>query len=115
MRSDTAPKTLTTKQAEQAKAIEYLKESLKSGDTVYIILRQVSASGMSRCLDLYKIKDNQPLRLTWNAAKALGVTYDRRKEALRVGGCGMDMGFNTVYNLAWKLFGDGYALKHQWM
>lgn len=101
--------------AEREKAAEYLKESLKPGDTVYTILRKVSASGMSRCLDLYTIRDNCPLRLTWNAAKVLESRYDRKAEALRVDGAGMDMGYSTVTHLSYKLFGEAYALKHQWL
>jgi len=114
-----ADKPLTKKQtvqAERAKAIDYLRgDYLKAGDTVYTILRHVSASGMSRLLDVYCIKDNKPLRLTWNVAVALERTYDRRKEALRVSGAGEDVGFATVYHLSHTLFGDGYALQHRWL
>ncbi|AWI10332.1 hypothetical protein [Ereboglobus luteus] len=113
-----ADKPLTAKQAkdaERAEAVESLKKSLKRGATVYTILRHVSASGMSRCLDIYTIKHDQPLRLTWSAAKVLDATYDCRREALRINGCGMDMGFAVTSNLSRKLFGDTYALQHRWL
>jgi len=110
-----AEKPLTKKQIECAEAVEDLKKWLKPADTVYTILRHVSASGMSRLLDVYCIKDNQPFRLTWSTATALEATYDRRKGALRVNGCGSDMGFSTVYQLSHALFGDGYALQHRWL
>ena len=83
--------------------------------TVYTVLRSVSATRMSRSLDLFYIKKGEILRLTWSAANALDWTYDIRKEALQVNGCGMDMGYYAVYSLAQLLFGDGYALKHSWL
>ena len=100
------------KELEQVK--EYLLESLSPGDTVYTILKHVSQSGMYRVVDAYVIKDNQPLRLSWNASKVTG-KYDRRHEGIGVGGCGMDVGFEVVYNLSYFLFNDGYALNHRWL
>ena len=35
------------------------------------------------------------------------MTYNRKAEAIRVGGCGMDMGFHVVYNLSRALYRDG--------
>lgn len=43
------------------------------------------------------------------AARALGDNWDRDKEGIRAGGCGMDMGFNLVYNLGRVLFPEGFA------
>ncbi|OAM89712.1 hypothetical protein OH491_16465 [Termitidicoccus mucosus] len=113
--SDTATKTLTPKQADREQAIGYLKESLRPGDTVYVILRHVSKSGMSRLIDLYLIKNGRPFRITWTAAKALELTYDRRQESLRINGCGTDVGFEAVYNLGWAVLNDPNAFKHQWL
>lgn len=103
------------KNAERDKAITSLKEWLKLGTTVYTIVRSVSHSGMSRTLDLYVVLHQDIVRITWSAAKALEWTYDRRKEALRVNGCGMDMGYHTVHCLSRVIFGDGYALNHRWL
>lgn len=106
---------------DKAEAIETLNRWLSVGDTVYTILRHRSSSGMTRWLDLYVIKDGRPLRLTWSAAMALGWPYDRKREAIKVSGCGMDMGFHTVYSLAYvlnngKTDGDaGYSLQHNWI
>jgi hypothetical protein len=110
-----ADKPLTRKEAERAEAIESLRKRLKPGDTVYTILRHVSASGMSRCLDICIIKEDKPLRLTWSAARALDAAYDKKRETLRVFGVGEDKGFATIYNLSHLLFGDGYALQHRWI
>lgn len=115
------------KQHERNEVIDALHNYIKRGDTVYTVLRHRSASGMSRLIDLYCIRDNKPQRITYLAAKALGWRYDINKEALRVTGCGMDMGFHTVYALSSALFradgfkdvetGEdaGYSLKHEWM
>jgi len=111
-----ADKPLTKKQAERIKAIDYLKgDYLKAGDTVYTSLLHVSKSGMSRLIDLYAVRENQPLCITWNVAKAIDATYDRRGNALRVSGAGTDAAFATVYRLSHTLFGDGYALKQRWL
>ena len=103
------------KNHEHEKAVASLRNKLRPGMTVYTVLRSVSASGMSRCLDLYCIHQGEIIRLTWSAAKALDQTYDTKKQALRVNGCGMDMGFDAVHTLAQVLFGDGDALKHSWL
>jgi hypothetical protein len=96
-------------------AIAELRKYMTPGTTVLTILRRVSASGMSRLIDIHVIVDNEPLRFTWTAARALGWIYDRKREALRVDGCGLDVGFSTVYNLSSLLHGDGYALKQRWL
>jgi hypothetical protein len=105
----------SAKKAERDYAVTSMREALQPGAVIYTVLRSVSASGMSRTIDLYYVKDGQVIRITWSAAKILESTYDRRKEALRVCGCGTDTGFDTVYNLSYCLFGDGYALNHQWL
>lgn len=98
-------------QKTQTEAIENLRGMISAGDRVYTILRHCSASGMTRWLDLYIIKDNTPCRITWQAAQALGYTYDRKYDALKVGGCGMDMGFHVVYCLSRRLFPDGFGIE----
>lgn len=80
------------------------------------MLRSVSASGISRTFDVYHVSGGEILRLTWSVATALERTYDRRREALRVNGCGgMDVGLHIIDSLAWTLFDDGHALKHRWL
>ena len=96
---------------QQTESLETLRGMVFVGDRVYTILRHRSASGMTRWLDLYIIKDNTPIRITWQAAQALGYTYDRKYDAMKVGGCGMDMGFHAVYCLGRRLFPDGFAVE----
>ena len=98
--------TAKEKEAKKQEAIEQLKKYVKPGDTVYTVLRHVSASGMSRRLDVYAIKDNKPEYLTGWVANALEMR--RYKNGLVIGGCGMDVGFAVVYELASTLFRDNF-------
>ena len=92
---------------EEIEAINYLKGIIKPGDVIYTSLKHVSRSGMYRVIDLYIMKNNEPWRISGYAAHLLE-GYDRRHEGCRAGGCGMDMGFHLVYNLASVLFRDGF-------
>lgn len=94
--------------AEKAEAIARLQEILKPGDTVYTILRHVSRSGMSRSISLVKMGENGPHTLDSYVCRAGLGTYDRNNSGVKVGGCGMDMGFHLVYNLAWTLYPTGH-------
>lgn len=84
-----------------------LKEILKPGDTVYTILRSCSRSGMSRSISLYIFPDGEPRMLDWAVCKICGYSLDKNK-GVKIGGCGMDMGFTLVYALSDALYGDGY-------
>lgn len=97
------------KRAEQATAREQLRELLPPGSTVYTVLRHCSKSGMYRAIDCYVIRDNEPQRLTFSVAKATGMKYDRKHEAIGIGGCGMDMGFAIVNDLSYYLYPEGFA------
>jgi hypothetical protein len=125
--------TATLSKKEQKKAdYEYAKKQLldyylNEGDTIYTIIRSVSASGMSRTISLKVARGGQILDLTYFASVVLGwpLVEKNGSRALRVGGCGMDMGFHTVYTLASILFRDkyegqadavdaGYSLSQAW-
>ena len=95
---------------EQEEAKEYLRTLIKPGDTVYTILRHVSRSGMMRIIDpVIMTTDAGPYSITGWTAKALGEPLDRDRWGVKVGGCGMDMGFHLVYNLSYTLFPDGFG------
>lgn len=107
---------------ERAEATAELRKLLPPGSTVYTVLRHVSASGMSRRIDLYLIANNKPRYLTGYAARAMG--YRQHKHGgLVVSGCGMDMGFHLVNSLSYALHGmddsgkyrAGYTLAHEWL
>lgn len=82
------------------RARDLLLKILKPGDTVFCIMRNVSRSGMSREIDLQG-PDHE--WLSGAAAKVLGCKLGKH-EGIKIGGCGMDMGFALVYELSSKLF-----------
>lgn len=104
-------------QSGKRQALELLGENRN----VYTILRRVSASGMSRAISLKIIHNGELIDITYTAAQALGekVIEVNGQNAIRVQGCGMDMGFHLVYNLASVLFTGqdraGYELKQRWI
>ena len=110
------------KEIMRLEARQTLLESIKPGDTVYTVLRSVSRSGMSRSIDCYVIgEDRQPWRITGLVRRVLDMLTNK-DGALKVSGCGMDMGYHVVNNLSIALFcpdkytHDGaYALKHSWL
>jgi hypothetical protein len=115
----TSKKALEVQDAKKQLLAHYVSE----GSTVYTVLRSVSSSGMSRTLSLKVAKDGKILDLTYYAGIVLDwpIVEVNGSRALRVGGCGMDMGFHTVYTLSRVLFGEegntkdaGYSLNHAW-
>jgi hypothetical protein len=99
-----------TKKEEQARdraeTIATLRKMLKPGSTVHSVIRHVARSGMSRTMDFYFLKGGESHYLTGYMAQ-LGIGT-RTDKGLRVGGCGMDMGFHCVYTLSSILYRDGY-------
>src|SRR6187549_757066 len=97
------------KEQEQREAVAYLQKHLKAGNTVYTVLRHVSRSGMMRHISVKAMINGEITDISWYVAKALD--YPLQTDAfnsLKVGGCGMDMGFHVVHSLSYKLFPDGY-------
>lgn len=72
--------------------LDTFRRSLQDGDTLFFILHHVSKSGMARFFNVYAFPvrngKSSPYRLTWSTAEALGYTYDKRSESLRVNGYG---------------------------
>jgi hypothetical protein len=130
--------------AERQEHIERLRDKIKPGDSIFTVLKHVSKSGMYRVIDVYRMEDNEPIRISFGVAMATDMGYDRKHEGVKASGCGMDMGFEVVYNLGYSLWpkgfgcpgencpsndhanGDrdrtphhhndgGYALRHRWM
>lgn len=120
------------------KAIEQLKEHMKPGDTIWTELKHVSRSGMTRYITVRLLKPHTytgecyPYDWTYVASVALGWSFNDKHRAIKVGGCGMDMGFHLVYSLGQVLWPDGtpephgvrngepdscggYALNHRWL
>jgi hypothetical protein len=78
---------------------------IRPGVTVYTLVRHVSASGMSRVIDLFVIQEAKDgsgpylRRFSWSAAIVGGWSYCRKHEGVKVSGCGMDMAFHLVSSL----------------
>jgi hypothetical protein len=119
-------KTLTKKQEreqERERAKTLILDLLDTGadrPTIYTILRSKSASGMSREISLKAVKGGEIYDLTYSAGVLLDMKLTKSSyNSLRVNGCGMDMGFHLVYNLASVLFSGeeraGYKIRHQWL
>jgi hypothetical protein len=130
--------------AAQEQARDDLRKIIPPGSTVTCILRHVSRSGMFRIIALCVCDNGEPRDISSLAAKATGIGYDDNRYGLKMGGCGMDMGFAAVYDLSRALYRDkfqcigekcpsndhsngdrnrkphmhsdgGYALRHRWL
>lgn len=90
---------------ERAEKIEWLREVIKPGDAVYTILRSVSKSGMSREIGVVVIpKDGSgPIHPNHAVATVIGERMGKG-DGIKIGGCGMDMGFALVYALSRALY-----------
>lgn len=116
-----------------AEALADLKRlRIRPNETVYTVLRHASSSGMYRVLDVFIMRKNAPVSITYDVTQALGYKWDRKHVGLGIGGCGMDMGFQVVYQLGSVLWptgtskphstrngepdtDGGYALKQRWL
>jgi hypothetical protein len=92
----------------QQEAIESLRAILPPGSMVTYVLRSVSRSGMTRHIDFYYFGNDGSRRwLSRMIADACG--YRQADDGSIVArGCGMDIGFSVVYNLASELYPDGF-------
>jgi hypothetical protein len=102
------------KQSERDEYIAKLRATLKPGDVLHTVLREVSRSGMSRVIDVYKfgVSNQGTVEKQWLSywvAKACGFNFQRNgREGIKIGGCGTDMGFEIIYNLGRVLYPDGF-------
>ena len=84
--------------------IKELKEILKgtkkdnNGYRLAFRVERVANSGMSRCLSIYTQKGEYNRNITQLLCDIMGETYTK-DGFMRVYGCGMDMLFNTCYEL----------------
>ena len=103
---------------EQTQKIKGWLDQLKE-KKIFCILRNVSRSGMSRDIDFYIfLPDGTRLYLSYIIAGLLDYPFNDNK-GVKVGGCGMDMGFSVVYGLSCLLYEGqdrpGYIIKHEWI
>lgn len=92
------------KDIEKLEKIKELKGILKctkkdnSGYRLAFRIERVANSGMSRCLSIYTQKGEYNRNITQLLCEIMGETYTQ-DGYMRVYGCGMDMLFNTCYEL----------------
>ena len=104
---------MTKKEIAQAEAVKTLQEwGVVEGTTIYAKVVRVSASGMSRHIRLYFLKDGEIVDISYWSAKALEWRYkgDGYNEGIIVSGCGMDMMLHTVCSLSYAM---GYGAMNQ--
>lgn len=89
---------------EKLEKIKELKGILKgtkkdnNGYRLAFRIERVANSGMSRCLSIYTQKGEYNRNITQLLCEIIGETYTQ-DGYMRVYGCGMDMLFNTCYEL----------------
>ena len=101
-------------------AYTVLRVLVPAGSAVYTATLHTARGGMSRRIALlipivdYKGR-GAIANISGYAREVLDLKDDRWPGAVRIDGCGMDMGFDLVYRLATALYGDGRALRHEWI
>ena len=101
---------------DKVKIQEILEDMYPKGSTAYTLVTKVAPSGMSRHIMVAgSRKTGRVQNMSWYIAKFLDWKYRDNTRSVFVGGCGMDMGFHLVYTLSSKLYGDGYAINHEWL
>jgi hypothetical protein len=108
--SSSIPTAKQQKELEKQQAIAELRKLLPPGTCVGTILRHVSKSGMARDISLVITQHANIINITHLAALAMGekVRESGGHNAIRISGCGMDMGFELVYRLGWILCPKGF-------
>lgn len=99
--------------SEIAQSTERLTKLLTPGTVVYCVNRHTSRSGMMRHIDFYIMANNEPVYISKSVATVLGMSMAPRDNGIKVGGCGMDMGFSVVYNLSATIFRDAKRDDHE--
>lgn len=101
----------------QKEIIKELKKAFPKGSTAYTKLIHCSQSGMTRIIGVIGIKKNEPNYYSYKVGELLDYKHaDKFGEyGVKVGGCGMDMGFHLIYQLSSILYKDGYAINQRWI
>lgn len=95
-----------------ADAAERLRKVLPEGGTVWCLVTGVASSGMSRSILPMIVDDGRIRPIGYEVAHICGL---RRLEsgAVHIRGCGMDMTWALVNELAFRLYGKGDALRRE--
>lgn len=104
-------------QAQLTYAVENAAKDRDGKPIFYVICRHVSGSGMSRTISVhyFDMETGSMRLLNYAAAVLLGRLQDSNRDGVICKGCGMDMGFDLVYELSYAATGDGYVVNHHWL
>lgn len=91
--------------------VNLVKWIRKTRPKLYTVLRNVSSSGMSRVIDVYIIRDNKPVWISHLVSQVTHYKRDKKYNGLKVGGCGMDMGFAVAYDFSSTVFPTGFRYR----
>lgn len=102
---------------------ELLQElaKLPKDTIIYTIVHHVSASGMFRHIEMFRIEDNHKVPIRFLTEEFFNYHIDKKTDFYGVSGCGMDMGFSLVHSLSYLVSSfkdkdnlDGYLFKQEW-
>lgn len=107
--------TLAREAAERQEAIEYLRKVAPPGTRIYGIEKHVSRSGMMRHIEFYApVEGEHRTHMAWLTGYFDTILrWGRANDGIKVGGCGMNMVFHTVYSAASAVW-HGTPEAEQW-
>ena len=93
--------------------------TFKENQIIYTTLSHTSRSGMMRHIKVIIVDKGKAVDISYIVSELLDWKWVGNG-AVKVSGCGMDMGFHLVYTFSRVLFKGkktdaGYCLKHQWL
>jgi hypothetical protein len=97
--------------------LDGFREMLKPGMDIYTVLHHVSQSGMCRHIGLLVVDNGKIINVTYIACRVLGLKRASDGGAV-ISGCGMDMGFEIVYELGRVLYAavsPSLSFNHKWL
>lgn len=105
---------------EQIENARHQLRAVRKGDTLYTVVRNVARSGMSREIRVFIARKKEVRDISWAVAVTLGWSQNKDSHAVKVSGCGMDMGVHLVNCLSYAMHGTkcekaGYTLDQRWL
>ena len=89
-----------------------VRDQYPPGTVLRTVVRHVSSSGMTRYIDVYGPDYDYMTHLVGNV---IGWPVNAtRHNGITVTGCGMDMGFHTVYTFGRVIWRDGFDTAGYW-
>jgi len=103
---------MTTIKQEAAQELGNILSTIPT-DTIYTVIRHVSASGMQREISVKMIDAGRIIHLDYLVSTALGRKLGKHG-GIVIKGCGMDMGFHLVENIN-HWFSPSKKFRQEWI